>query len=141
MKERFENSLDINGARAKANQMAKEFTRMTGIGLKFNHCYIDSPYYGYIDSIKDYPEDDPDSLFVFQFDETDNHYENVSFIPSLNRVMVWRSLNDDNPYFDEEDGGPEGAVNPETGFADWEDELEYASYPLSSWKKYRRPKQ
>lgn len=143
MKERFENSLDINGARVKANQMAKEFTRMTGIDLKFNNCYIDSPYYGYIDSIEDFPEDDPDSLYVFSFDEADNHYETVSFIPTLNRVMVWRSLNDDNPYWnedDEEDYGCEGAVNPKTGIAEWEDDIYSGSYSLAAWNKYRRPK-
>ena len=142
MKERFEKSLDINGERAKANQMAKEFTRMTGIGLKFSDCYIDSPYYGYIDSIEDFPEDDPDSLFVFSFDETDNHYETVSFVPSLDSAMVWRSLSDDNPYdVDEEDYGCEGAVNPKTGIAEWEDDIYSGSYSLAAWKKYRRPKQ
>jgi hypothetical protein len=143
MSKNFEMNLDFNGARNKADQMAKEFTRLTGIGLKFDHFYIDSPYYGYIDKLEDYPEDDPDSWFVFTFDEVDNHYEDVSFIPTLNKVMVWRSLNDDNPYWDaddEEDYGAEGAVDPITGFADWEDELEDAAYPLSAWKHYRRPK-
>ena len=114
---KFEKNLNLDGARAKADKMAQKFTALTGIELKFNHFYIDSPYYGYIDVLEDFPEDDPDSLFVFQFDEVDNHYETVSFVPSVNSAMVWRSLNDDNPYWnadDEEDYGAEGAVNPET---------------------------
>ena len=137
---KFEKNLNLDGARAKANQMAAEFTRMTGINLKFNHFYIDSPYYGYIDKLENCPEDDPDILFVFQFDETDNHYETVSFVPSLNSAMVWRSLSDDNPYdADEEDYGCEGAVNPKTGIAEWEDDIYSGSYSLAAWKKYRRP--
>ena len=137
---KFEKNLNLNAAHAKANQMAEEFTRMTGIGLKFKHFYIDSPYYGYIDKLENFPEDDPDALFVFQFDELGNHYETVSFIPTLNKAMVWRSLSDDNPYdADEEDYGCEGAVDPKTGIAEWQDELTDGAYPLSMWKKYRRP--
>lgn len=140
---KFEKNLNLNGASAKADEMAKKFTALTGIELKFNHFYIDSPCYGYIDKLEDYPEDDPDSLFVFSFDETDNHYETVSFVPSLNSVMVWRSLNDDNPYLntdDDEDYGAEGAVDPRTGIASWEDDIYDGLYLLAAWKKYRRPK-
>jgi len=141
MKCKFEKKLNLEGARKAADQMAKDFTNMTGIELNFSNFYIDSPCYGYIDKLEDFPKDDPDSLFVFQFSEADNHYENVSMIPSLNKVMVWRSLSDDNPYdMDGEDGGSEGAVNPATGFADWEDELKDGSYPLEAWANYRRLK-
>lgn len=121
--------------------MASDFTNMTGIELNFSHFYINSPSYGYIDKLEDFPKDDKHSLFVFQFSEADNHYESVNMIPSLDKVVVWRSLNYDNPYdVDGEDGGPEGAVNPDTGFADWEDELEYGSYPLLAWANYHRMK-
>lgn len=139
----FEKNLNLDGARAKADKMAKKFTALTGIELKFNHFYIDSPCYGYIDKLENYPEDDPDSLFVFSFDEADNRYETVSFVPSLNSAMVWRSLNDDNPYWnadDEEDYGAEGAVDPRTGVASWEDDIYDGLYQLVAWKKYRRPK-
>lgn len=134
---------DFSALHEKAKEMAKEFTNLTGIDLKFSHFYIDSPYYGYIDNIENFPEDDPDSVFVFQFDETDNHYETVSFVPTLNKAMVWRSLSDDNPYWnaDEDvDYGAEGAVNPNSGIAQWEDELTYSLYPLNDWKNYHRPK-
>lgn len=90
---------------------------------------------------ENFPKDDPDSLFVFSFDETDNNYETVDFVPSLNSARVWRSLNDDNPYdMDEEDYGAEGAVDPKTGIASWEDDLHDGLYILTAWKKYRRPK-
>lgn len=140
---KFEKNLNLDGARAKADKMAKKFTELTGIELKFNHFYIDSPYYGYIDKLENYPEDDPDSLFVFSFDEADNRYETVSFVPSLDSAMVWRALNDDNPYWnadDEEDYGAEGAVDPRTGIASWEDDIYDGLYQLAAWKKYRRPK-
>lgn len=139
----FEKNLNLDGARAKADKMAKKFTELTGIELKFNHFYIDSPCYGYIDKLENFPEDDPDSLFVFSFDEADNRYETVSFVPSLNSAMVWRSLNDDNLYWnadDEEDYGAEGAVDPRTGVASWEDDIYDGLYQLVAWKKYRRPK-
>ena len=139
----FEKNLNLDGARAKADKMAKKFTELTGIELKFNHFYIDSPCYGYIDKLENFPEDDPDSLFVFSFDEADNRYETVSFVPTVNSAMVWRSLNDDNPYWntdDEEDYGAEGAVDPRTGIASWEDWLEDGLYQLAAWKKYSRPK-
>lgn len=139
----FEKNLNLDGARAKADKMAKKFTALTGIELKLNHFYIDSPYYGYIDKLENFPKDDPDSLFVFSFDEADNHYETVSFVPSVGSAMVWRSLNDDNPYWnadDEEDYGAEGAVDPRTGIASWEDWIEDGLYLLAAWKDYRRPK-
>ena len=132
---KFEKNLNLDGARAKADKMAKKFTELTGIELKFNHFYIDK--------LENFPKDDPDSLFVFSFDEADNRYETVSFVPSLNSVMVWRSLNDDNPYWntdDEEDYGAEGAVDPRTGIASWEDWLEDGLYQLAAWRKYSRPK-
>ena len=138
----FEAVRNLNGARAKADQMAKDFTNMTGIELNFSHFYIDSPCYGYIDNLENFPEDDPDSLFVFRFNESDNRYETVSFVPTLNKAMVWRSLNDDNPYWntdDEETYGAEGAVDPKTGIASWEDWIEDGLHSLSSWKKYSRP--
>lgn len=141
MKHKFEKKLDLEGARKVADQMASDFTNMTGIELNFSHFYINSPRYGYIDKLEDFPKDDKHSLFVFQFSEADNSYESINMIPSLDKVMVWRSLNDDNPYnMDGKDGGPEGAVNPDTGFADWEDELEYGSYPLLAWANYHRMK-
>lgn len=139
----IEATRDFSALHEKAKEMAKEFTNLTGIDLKFSHFYIDSPYYGYIDKLENFPEDDPDSVFVFQFDETDNHYETVSFVPTLNKTMVWRSLSDDNPYWnaDEDvDYGEEGAVNPNSGIAQWEDELTYSLYPLNDWKNYHRPK-
>ena len=40
---KFEADLDVKGARTKANMMAEEFTRMTGINLSFSNFYIDSP--------------------------------------------------------------------------------------------------
>lgn len=138
---------DFSALYEKAKEMAKEFTNLNGIELKFNHFYIDSPYYGYIDKIENFPEDDPDSVFVFQFDETDNNYETVSFVPTLNKAMVWRSLSDDNPYwnacyYDDEavDYGEEGAVNPNSGIAQWEDWLADSLHPLNDWKNYKRPK-
>jgi hypothetical protein len=138
---KFETNLNFDGAREKADKMAKEFTKLTGIELKFDHFHIDSPYYGYIDKLENYPKDDPDSLFVFSFDEADNNYETVDFVPSLNSARVWRSLNDDNPYdMDEDDYGCEGAVDPKTGIASWEDDLHDGLYILTAWKKYRRPK-
>lgn len=136
---KFEANLNFDGARAKADGMAQKFTALTGIELKFNHFYIDSPCYGYIDRLENYPKDDPDSLFVFSFDEADNNYETVNFAPSLDIAMVWRSLSDDNPY-NEEDYGCEGSVDPKTGIASWEDDLYYGLHKLSAWKKYRRPK-
>lgn len=143
MKRKFEKKLDLEGARKVADQMAKDFTNMTGIELNFSHFYIDSPCYGYIDKLENFPKDDKYSLFVFRFREADNRYESVSMIPSLNKVMVWRELNDDNPYWnadDEEDYGAEGAVDPETRIASWEDELEDGAYTLAAWANYRRPK-
>ena len=142
MKRKFEKKLDLEGARKVADQMAKDFTNMTGIELSFSHFYIDSPCYGYIDKLEDFPKDDKYSLFVFRFNESDNHYESVSMIPSLNKAMVWRSLNDDNPYWneDEEDYGAEGAVDPKTGIASWEDELEDGAYQLAAWANYHRLK-
>lgn len=131
---KFEADLDVKGARAKANMMAEEFTRMTGINLTFSTFYIDSPTEGYTDDLKDFPADDPDALFVFSFDETDNDYETVNFIPTLNKVVVWRSVSDDNPCEDE------GAVNPKTGVAEWEEWLVDGAYELSEWKMYSRPK-
>jgi len=133
---------DFSALHEKAKEMAKEFTNLNGIELKFNHFYIDSPYYGYIDKIENFPEDDPDSVFVFQFDETDNHYETVSFVPTLNKAMVWRSLSSDNPYWsaDDEGYGEEGAVNPNSGIAHWEDWLVDGLHPLNDWKNYKRPK-
>ena len=65
---KFEADLDVKGARTKANMMAEEFTRMTGINLSFSNFYIDSPIEGYIDDLEDFPTDDPDALFVFSFD-------------------------------------------------------------------------
>ena len=134
---------DFSFLSEKAKKMAKEFTRLNGIELKFSHFYIDSPYYGYIDKLENYPEDDPDSLFVFSFDEADNHYETVRFVPTLNKAMVWRSLNDGNPYWnaDNEDYGAEGAVDPKTGIASWEDWIEDGLYHLDDWKNYCRPNQ
>ena len=143
MKREFEKKLDLEGAREAADQMAKDFTNITGIELNFSHFYIDSPCHGYIDKLEDFPKDDPDSVFVFRFNEADNSYESVSMIPSLNKVMVWRSLDDDNPYGnadDEENYGAEGAVDPRTGVASWENELEDGSYPLAAWASYRRLK-
>ena len=139
---KFEKEHNFDGARTKADEMVKKFTTLTGIELKFNHFYIDSPYYGHIDELENYPKDDPDSVFVFSFDEADNHYETVSFVPTLNKAMVWRSLNDDNPYWNadnEEDCGAEGAVNPKTGVASWEDDLGDCLYCLNDWKNYHRP--
>ena len=133
---------DFSALHEKAKEMAKEFTNLNGIELKFSHFYIDSTYYGYIDKIENFPEDDPDSVFVFQFDETDNHYETVSFVPTLNKVMVWRSLSSDNPYWDADDEGygEEGAVNPNSGIAQLEDWLVDGLHPLNDWKNYKRPK-
>lgn len=52
---KFETNLNFDDAREKANKMAKEFTKLTGIELKFDHFYIDSPYYGYIDKLGKFP--------------------------------------------------------------------------------------
>lgn len=131
---KFESKRNSAAAIVKANQMADEFTRLTGIKLTNGFCYIDSPMYGYTKLDQTFPADDPEAIYVVRFKEADNNYEEVSMIPSYNKVMVWRSLSEDNPF---EDDYTEGAVDPKTGDCDWVDCVLDGAYPMSAWRKYR----
>lgn len=131
---KFESKRNSAAAIVKANQMADEFTRMTGIKLVNGFCYIDSPMYGYTELNQAFPTDDPEAIYVVRFKEADNNYEEVCMIPSYNKAMVWRSLSDDNPF---EDDDIEGAVDPKTGDCEWVDYVGDGAYPMSMWRKYR----
>lgn len=131
---KFESKRNSAAAIVKANQMADEFTRLTGIKLANGFCYIDSPMYGYTELNQTFPTDDPEAIYVVRFKEAGNGYEEVSMIPSYNKVMVWRSLSPDNPF---EDDDIEGAVDPRTGDCEWVDYVGDGAYPMSMWRKYR----
>ena len=115
--------------------MAEEFANMTGIQLEFDNCHIDSDVYGYIEELDKLPTDDPYAYYVIQFNEVGNNYETVNFIPSLNKVVVWRSISDDNPY---DEDACEGAVNPNNGKTEWFDWFTEGAYKLTKWSVYHR---
>ena len=130
----FEANCDFDGAYTKAITMMNEFTNMTGIALEYSYPYIASPMYGFIDHINDFPKDDFNARYIFTFKEKDNTYETVKFIPSNNKVLVWRSLDNSNGVWD--DDSIEGAVNPKTGKTKWVDFENDGAYSLHRWKTY-----
>lgn len=77
-------------------------------------------------------KDDFDARYIFTFKEKDNTYEVVKFIPSNNKVLVWRSLDNSNKH----DDYIEGTVNPKTGKTKWVDFENDGAYPLYRWNKY-----
>jgi len=133
-KHNFEEGRDFGGAREEAKAMAQSFTNFTGIQLKFDHIYIDSPMYGYTELDNDFPEDDPDAYYVVQFKEIGVDYETVCMIPSLGKVAVCRSITDNNPY---DERHAEGMVSPKTGRTTWKDYIIDGARPLTAWAAYR----
>lgn len=133
MTTQFESNFNYNGAYDKAFQMMNEFVNMTGLKLNYSHSYIESQMYGYIDKLEDFPKDDFEARYVFCFNE-DNKYENVNFIPSDNKVLVWRYIDNSSPYSGDYE---EGAVNPKTGKTKWFDWPLDGAYKLPKWKTYR----
>ena len=129
----FETNCDFDGAYTKAITMMNEFTNMTGIALEYSYPYIASTMYGFIDDLNDFPKDDCDARYIFTFKEKDNKYETVKFIPSNNKVLVWRSLDNSNPH---DDDSIEGAVNPKTGKTKWVDFENDGAYSLHKWNAY-----
>lgn len=130
----FETNCDFDGAYTKAITMMNEFTNMTGIALEYSYPYIASTMYGFIDNLNDFPKDDCDARYIFTFKEKDNNYEVVKFIPSNNKVLVWRSLDNSNGAWD--DDSIEGAVNPKTGKTKWVDFEGDGAYSLHRWNVY-----
>lgn len=127
----FESNCDEVGARAKANQMAEEFSRITGIKLQpaDQSEVIDSPMYGWSEADDTAVlSEDAYARFTFLYN-TEHDYEYVYIRPTDETIVVWRSLSTDND--------DEGAVNPATGICEWYDELSDCAYTMSEWINYR----
>lgn len=127
--ESFESDADEAGARAAADRMAKEFSSMTGARLRLDkdHDTVDSPMYGWTDSLEDLA-DDPDARYTFVYDVVGDLADQVLIRPTDRTVCVWRSV------YDDYEG--EGAVDPRTGLTEWCDWLDECSYPMSAWKNF-----
>ena len=121
---KFETTNNELGAREKANQMAEEFERITGLHLTPEESdVISSPYYGWISSGKEVPADDPDARYVFRYQIQDGL--TAYMVPSDGNVAVW-------------DDEVEGAIHPKTHDCEWDDEITYAAYPMAEWAGFHR---
>jgi hypothetical protein len=123
----FESNFDKVGARDRADQMAKEFARVTGMAdfsLDDTVEVISSPLNGWltIDQVDEISED-PNSRFVFRYS---NSKFTIYVIPTDNTVEL---LNDDNL-----------AIDPATGMpVDYDvDTPQDGAFPMSVWAKSKK---
>ena len=125
--ESFESDLDEAGARAKADQMAKEFSRVTGMAdFSFDNVkdVISSPYYGWLGTDQvDEINEDPDSRFAFQYS---NSKFTIYVIPTDNTIEL---LNDDGLTIDPSTGRK---VNYDV------DTPQDGAFPMSAWAKSKK---
>lgn len=125
--ESFESDLDEAGARAKADQMAREFANITGMAnFSFDNSrdVISSPYYGWLSADQvDEINEDPDSRFAFQYS---NSKFTIYVIPTDNTVEL---LNDEGL-----------TIDPATGrTVDYDvDTPQDGAFPMSAWAKSKK---
>lgn len=125
----FESNFDKVGARTRADQMAKEFARITGMAdfsFDDNIEVISSPLNGWltIDQVDEISED-PNSRFVFRYS---NSKFTIYVIPTDNTVEL---LNEDDI-----------AINPATGMAvNYDIDIpQDGAFPMSVWAKSKKIK-
>lgn len=127
----MEQNHDIHGAEATANYFAKKFTELTGIRLRRddNHPIINSPMYGWTDSLEDL-DDDVNSYFVFKYDVVGDNNVSVYICPTLSNknVGVWSSLGTGSR--------GEGAINPKTGKCVRTDDIFKTLYDVYAWENF-----
>ena len=128
--ESFESDLDEAGARSKADSMAKEFSRLTGMARftpdNLGNDVIISPMYGWL-SLKDTDEiaEDVDARFAFQYS---NSKFTIIVFPTDGTVQL---LNNDGMLIDPKNG------RELTGYNDDIENPSVGAFPLSVWANAR----
>ena len=127
----MEQNHDIHGAEVTANYFANKFTQLTGIKLRRDdsHPIINSPMYGWTDSLEDL-DDDVNAYFVFKYDVVGDNNVSAYICPTLHQknVGLWSSLGAGSRC--------EGAINPKTGECVWEDDIFETLHDVYDWENF-----